>query len=497
MTTAGIQTRLDEASGAWRLRRRWKGAGANILPDPSMPPGTDRIPEVRHIILLMMENHSFDNYLGRLGRGEGLTGHLPVNRTSEGRPIPAHRFSRTDQDPVSPSQSWRSSHIQYAEGRNDGFARAVEDMAPDTDPALGMGHWGEEDLPFYYDLARTFPLADRWFSSCLGPTFPNRRFLIAATANGLIDDALASIIDHPRTGTIFDLLNRYRVSWVNYHHVPPLQLWRGQAGARGRRVAALTLGSFLTGVDYRAKGHVRCTANVYPLSVARTVSHLRHIERFFKDAASGRLPAVSIVDPDFDTCSEENPQDIQMGESFAADVIDAVMHGPAWEHTVLLWFYDEHGGYFDHVPPPPAVPPDDVLPHSLAEGKGALKWVARHLLRRSSLPHQDDAHGAYDRYGFRVPAVLISPRARPDFVTSTVFDHTSVLRMIEEKWNLPSLTRRDASATAPWEMLDLERPPHFAAPPTMSAPARPGVWRRYQQSGRRGLRHGGPTNGAA
>jgi len=479
MTTSKMQVRLDQASGAWRLRRRSKGREADTLPDPSMPPGTDRIPELRHIILLMMENHSFDNYLGRLGRGEGLPEPLPVNRTYEGRPIPAYRFSRTDQNAVSPSQSWRSSHIQYAEGRNDGFARAVEDMAPDTNPALGMGHWGEEDLPFYYDLARTFPLADRWFSSCLGPTFPNRRFLIAATANGLIDDAIASIIDHPRTGTIFDLLNRYRVSWVNYHHVPPLQLWREQAGVRGRRVAAHTLGGLLTRVDYRAKGHVRCTANVYPLGLARTVGHLRHIDQFFKDAASGHLPAVSIVDPDFDTCSEENPQDIQVGESFAADVIDAVMHGPAWSHTVLIWFYDEHGGYFDHVPPPAAVPPDDVPPHSLADSKGALEWVGRHLHLWTSLRHQDDAGGAYDRYGFRVPAAMISPRARPDFVTSTVFDHTSALRMIEEKWNLPSLTRRDASVTAPWEMLDLDGPPYFAVPPKMSAPARPGVWRRY------------------
>jgi phospholipase C len=434
----------------------------------------------------MMENHSYDNYLGRLGRGDGLPESPPVNRTYDGGRIPSHRFSRTDQTVGSPSQSWRSSHIQYAEGRNDGFARAVEDIAPHTDPGLGMGYWDEEDLPFYYDLARTFPLADRWFCSCLGPTFPNRRFLIAATANGLIDDAIASIIDRPRTGTMFDLLNRFRVSWVNYHHVPPLQLWRKQAGARLRRVVTLTLGGLLKGIDYQVKGDIRCTANLYPLSLPRTIGHLRHIDHFFDDASSGRLPAVSIVDPAFDTCSEENPQDIQIGESFAADVINAVMNGRGWSHTVLIWFYDEHGGYFDHVPPPPATPPDDVSPHSLADRNGGLEWVGRHLHLRPSVRRQDDAAGGYDRYGFRVPAVVISPFSRPDFVSSTVFDHTSALKMIEEKWNLPSLTRRDASATAPWDMLDLKSSPHFALPPQMAAPARPGAWRRHE------LPDGGP-----
>jgi hypothetical protein len=83
-----------------------------------------------------------------------------------------------------------------------------------------MGYWTERDLPFYYGLARTFPVADRWFSSCLGPTFPNRRFLIAGTAHGLIDDSPYDLLDYPPAGTIFDLLTRYGISWANYHPVP-------------------------------------------------------------------------------------------------------------------------------------------------------------------------------------------------------------------------------------------------------------------------------------
>ncbi len=443
----------------------------------SRPAGTDLIPGIRHIVLLMMENHSFDNYLGLSGRGDGLGGQPPVNLTPDGRAVASHHFDTTEQHPGVPSQSWRSSHIQFDDGRNAGFAAAVQDLDPEADPSLAMGYWDGRDIPFYQGLARTFALADRWFCSCLGPTFPNRRFLLAATANGLIDDSMASIIDHPKTGTILDLLNRFGVTWANYHHVPPLRLWRKQFGSRAERMAKLALGSVIPRVDATVRGELRCTANLYPLGLLRTIGHLRHIDRFFSDAAKGTLPSVSIVDPDFESCSEENPQDIQIGESFAADVINAVMHGPAWPHTLLVWFYDEHGGYFDHVAPPAAEVPDDVPPHSLADGRGPLQWLARHLGLWPSQRHQDDAPGAYDRYGFRVPAVLVSPRARPGAVSSTLYDHTSVLKLIEEKWNLPSLTRRDRAATAPWDMLDLDGPPAFLEPPDLPAPARPHAWR--------------------
>jgi phospholipase C len=124
------------------------------------------------------------------------------------------------------------------------------------------------------------------------------------------------------------------------------------------------------------------------------------------------------------------------------------MHGRGWGRTLLLWCYDEHGGYFDHVPPPPAAEPDNVLPAGAAPGD------------------------RYDRLGFRLPAVIVSPFARRDAVVHDTFDHTSVLRLIEDKWNLPSLTRRDATAASPAVALDLDGPPAFSAPPRLPAPAR-------------------------
>src|SRR5205807_2572793 len=165
----------------------------------------------------------------------------------------------------------------------------------------------------------------------------------------------------------------------------------------------------------------------------------RSMRHFFADAAGGSLPGFSIVDPSFVDYSEEAPQDIRLGERFAATVIRAVMEGPAWPRTLLIWLYDEHGGYYDHVPPPAAVEPDDV------PGRSPMRrFFLLRLLRFTGFAKRIEAIDAgparYDRLGFRVPAVIVSPYARPGYVTSQVYDHTSILKLIQRKWNLPPLT---------------------------------------------------------
>jgi phospholipase C len=212
---------------------------------------------------------------------------------------------------------------------------------------------------------------------------------------------------------------------------------------------------------------------MFPLGTGRYLGHVRGLERFFTDADRGTLPAFSIVDPDFEAYSEENPQDIRKGESFAAEVISRVLHGRGWPHTLLLWLYDEHGGYYDHVPPPPAVPPDDIPGRSAIGSHTRLERLLRPVLPGlvRAKDHLDQGPCTYDRYGFRVPAVIVSPYARPDYVSSQVFDHTSVLKLVEEKWNLPALTARDAAATAPLDALDLTGPPAFLDPPKLPGPS--------------------------
>lgn len=392
----------DESSGP--------SAGLRVpgsRPDPSLPEGVDTLPEVEHIIILMMENHSFDNYFGALDPSVGLprqNGRLrATNPDAEGNRIHAFRMPSTCQLEEGPSQSWNASQLSFNGGRNDGFVRASGPVA--------MGYWTGEDLPFYYGLARTFPLASRWFGSTLAQTYPNRFFLMAGTAAGLIATSSAAFRVVPPNGNIFERLDHFGISWRNYSADLP------------------TVGLFL-------KYAQQNLAKLSPLS------------QFYLDAAAGTLPSVTLIDPPYNRGSEENPQDIRVGEQFASDVIRAVMGGPAWSKSLLVWLYDEHGGYYDHVPPPAAIPPDDIPP-DLGPG---------------------DVPGAYDRYGFRVPAVVVSPYARRHYTSRVVRDHTAILKLIERKWNLGALTFRDANADDLFDCLDFDQPA-FLDPPELPPPA--------------------------
>ena len=383
---------------------------AGERPDPTQPEGTDLLPQIDHIVVVMMENHSFDNYFGMLGRGDGFTldDHgRPTNSNpgADGTPLQAFHMANTCQLDKQPSQAWNATHAQWNGGAMDGFVRS------DSGP-VAMGYWTGEELPFYYGLANTFPLCDRWFGSCMGQTYPNRRFLLAGTARGNIRTEAETLKDPPPpNGTIMEALNRHSIPWRDYYSdLPSVGLYLPVLAANGDKAVK--------------------------------------IDQFYADAAAGMLPAFSLVEPNFDKESEENAGDITLGEAFAARAINAVMSGPAWAKTLLVWCYDEHGGYYDHVPPPPAVPPDDVGP----------KLVA------------GDVAGAYDRYGFRVPAVVVSPWAKADYVSSVVHDHTSILALVERKFNLPALTNRDAAADDLLDTLDFSGTPAFATPPILPPP---------------------------
>ena len=280
-----------------------------------------------------------------------------------------------------------------------------------------MGYWTGEDLPFYYSMARQFPIGDRYFCSVMAQTYPNRRFLIAATALGDVatNDTGISVTDAPN-GTIFDRLDRHGISWKDYYPDLP--------------TVALFLPEWN---DNKHNGKVV------------------HFEQFFVDAAAGNLPAFSLVDP-YTNYSEEG-NDISIGEAYAAGVHHAVLHSPAWEKTALIWTYDEHGGWYDHVSPVPAVRPDNVPPE---------------------ITVPPDQPGSYDYTGFRVPVAVVSAWAKRDHVSHVVYDHTSILKLVETKWNLPALTYRDANAHDMLDFFDLgARRPPFADPPELAAPKNP------------------------
>jgi phospholipase C len=416
---AGLLAGAAVGAGGWRSAAGSPGGRRHdhdlrqpgSLPYPRLPAGTDTIPKIEHIVVLMLENHSYDNRLGMLRRrdADGFRlgrDHLPraTNPYPNGDIQHAFRMPTTCQNHA-PAQDWLNSHIQFAGGENDGF------VTSGSGP-VAMGFWEQADQPFYYSLASVFPIADRYFSSVLGQTFPNRRYLISATSIGQINDTLPALTDYPANGTIFDRLDAAGISWRDYFTTLP-------------------------------------TVELYPqLFFKNQGTKVVPIAGFFADAAAGTLPGFCLVEPDYTTQSEENPQNIAAGEQFAARVVNAVMTGPLWDRTLLIWTYDEHGGYYDHVPPPPALAPDGIPP---------------------DLTAGDSAYNGFAQYGFRVPFAIVSPWARPRYVSHRTFDHTSICALVEAKWNLPAMTFRDANANVMLDMLDLRRPA-FLTPPPLAQP---------------------------
>ncbi len=404
------------------------------LPFPHLPPGTASLGEIEHIVVLMMENHSFDNLIGRApyelrGRRavDGLTFRHGRSRNFNRDLYGGRHFAARAASPCQvqhiPSQSWNASHESYDGGLNDGFVRASGPVA--------MWYWDRHALPFTYSLAEHFPIGQRYFSSALAQTYPNRRFFFAGTASGTIATNTSTFSIPAANGTIFDRLDAHSIDWAIYfQNVPSAAIIPGALSGRGARVRAF--------------------------------------DQFATDVAAGRLPQFTFLDPNYTTTSEENPQDIQVGEQFVAEVVGELMRAPTWRHTALFITWDEHGGYYDHVPPPRAVKPDSIPP-GLAPG---------------------DAPGGYNRYGFRVPLFVVSPWARRDYVSSVVQDHTSLTAFIERKWNLPAMTFRDANAHPMTDYFDF-RAPAFAKPPRLASA--PGLGPGLAQCRARGLNPPLPT----
>jgi phospholipase C len=412
------------------------------LPDPKRPAGSvDEALPFDHIVVVMMENHSFDNVLGALAHSGQPKAHgLKINGKGVARnsnpgpegPVRSFVIGNTEQAP-SVTQTWNATHVQIDGGKMDGFVRSVGNDEP-------MGYWTEEVLPFAYSFARTFTIANKWFSSAPCQTYPNRRFLMAATAYGNIVTNNESLNDPPPpNGTIFDRLHAYGISWRNY----------------------------FTDLPQTA---------IIPSIIEKYPANLASYAQFRLDCAAGTLPSVSFVDPEFGALTdigeplaalpgmeaiagklettggdEESEQDMSYGEYWAYQTVKAVLDSPAWPRTLLVYTYDEHGGYYDHVPPPAAIAPDSIAPELGPE----------------------DLPGGYDLYGPRVPGIVASPYSKPNGVTNVVHDHTSVLATIEAKWNLPALSYRDANAKTVEDFLDLTNPAFLEPPDTIVEPPVP------------------------
>ena len=364
-------------------------------------------------VVLMMENRSFDHYLGWLpgadGRQAGLT-----YLDKEGNPHTTRRWTPDFQgcDHPDPSHSWTGGREQFNGGRVDGFRRSA------NNDDFALSYYEKDDLGFISHAALASTAYDRFFCSLLGPTFPNREYMHAAQSYGKQDNSLP-VDEHgfPDT-TIFAACEARGVSnRYFFNDLPAAGLWGIPGLQRSSRV-----------------------------------------EEFYSRAASGTLPNLSFVDPFFGGIGpasangvrgDEHPHgDIRAGQAFMSDVVHAAMESPQWPRIAIFILYDEWGGFFDHVRPPRV--PDE----------------------RNSR----DINADYGRMGFRIPAVAISPYVRRGHVDHGVYGFESVLKMIEYRFGLAPLTRRDRYAkniarSFDWDSKprldrpELPRPQQIASPP--------------------------------
>jgi phospholipase C len=331
---------------------------------------------IKHIIVAMMENRSFDHFLGWLpgadGRQAGLVYTDSLGNSFETQPLAPDFQGCSHPDP---DHSYEGGRIEYNNGLCDGWLRAG------TNDAYAIGYYTQNDLPFLGQAAPDWTVCDRYFAPIMAPTYPNRIYQHSA-----VTDRVDNTLSLSSLPTIWDRLAAARLNGRYYFSdIPFIALW-------GQKYASIT----------------------------------RTYDRFLQDCASGDLPEVAFVDPPFyseeaGTSSDDHPHgDIRAGEWWLSQTYRAVTTGPDWKHTVLVINFDEWGGFFDHVPPEEAPDVDPAL---------ALR-------------------------GFRVPCVIVSPFSAPGAVDHGVYDHTSVLKMIEWRWGLPSLSARDAAANNLAEALD-------------------------------------------
>lgn len=421
-------SRTDEATASAARAACTYGPGA--LPDETLGrelPTGDDIP-IETIVVLMQENRSFDHYFGRFGKYAGRTDveGPPEGATNPERSGPSSSATYAFQHAAhlcftDTAHSWKAVRKQINGGLMDGFFETNHDA---TGGALGHGEramwfYDERDIPGYYALAKAFGLGDHYFSSVPGPTYPNHMYLYAGTSFGLASNGIPDLSAYPfpeKDVVILDELEKRHVDFKVY--------------SNGGPPGIATVLSFQIQTRYGRDIHGT-------------------IQEFMEEAAAGTLPAVAFVvanalkTDDVDGDNEHPPQQIQIGQKFSLDLVNALFKSPQWPKTALFINYDEHGGLYDHVPPPKACPPDDLPPR---HENGEL------------------LEGAFDTLGVRVPLLVVSPYAKRGHVSHHVYDHTSILRFIQAKHRVPALTKRDANALPPFDFFDFSKPPDLSTP---------------------------------
>jgi phospholipase C len=389
----GLGTVLDADTLVAEAARRQRRVA---LPSPrNMPIDT--------IVVLMMENRSFDHYLGWMPKADGRQAGLSYV-DKRGNRLATRRLAPDWQGcgHPDPDHGWEGGRTQLNGGRCDGFLRSGDN------DIFSISYYQKGDLGFIQDVAPAFTTYDRFHCSLMGATLPNREYMHAATSYGQTDNNLPPQTQY-QTGfpdtTIFAALEKAGVSnRYFFNDVPVSALWGPPGLARSGPIA-----------EYYA----RCQ--------------------------SGTLPHVSYVDPNFagsvgegpGLSGDEHPHgDVRTGQAFMADVVHAFMESPQWRSGALFIVYDEWGGFFEHVRPPRV--PDDRNDRDVDKDFGLMGW--------------------------RIPSIVVSPWVRRDHVDHTTYGFESILKMIEYRFGLKPLTRRDAYAQNIARSFDWTSKPRLGVP---------------------------------
>jgi phospholipase C len=399
---------------------------------------------LHHIVFMVQENRSFDEYFGALDAYRAAHGlpqdvdvaaagaaniSWPSYSTGSTPPQMLSRFHMISMCSEDLTPSWLESHYDYnlyAPNSNtfqgDGFAAMAGGYSAhtggfDTLGLRAMGYYTDADLPWYYFMATMFATSDRWFAPAPTRTQPNRMYLLAATSQGYAYPPTAPLT----AKTIFQLLEENGISWKVYV------------------------------TDISSSGGMSTYMNYFPTFTQAHLQNFVPIEQYYTDVQNGTLPAVALIESGYESGEDEHPlSSVQTGAAYVATVVGALMNSQSWKDTAFILTYDEPGGFYDHVQPMATVNPDGTAPIDLTA---------------------TDPTGDFTRTGFRVPLIVISPFTKKGYVSHNAADYTAILKFIETRFGLGSLTRRDAFQTVDMtEFFDFNNPP-WMTPPT--PPAQP------------------------
>jgi phospholipase C len=502
--TKGAKVVLTAAPAAGTTFAGWSGSctgkgtcaltlEASATVTTTFEAGTAGITALQHIVFFAQENRSLDENLGALRQYWAENGipdqsfdGLPQFNPKSGIPplygpppaIPG--CNPADKAPASDcvwdtantvasyhmitvcnenaSPSWNEAHVDWNfndqvgryPAKNNGFVHTAAHDARtnpgspffDSNGIRAMGYWNGTDLNYYYFMATNFATSDRFFQPALSRTNINREYLAAATSGGYAYPNGFDAADTPqlKSKIIFEELQNAGISWKVY--IDP-----DGTGCKGPpyEASCLVKTGYLENFTYAQDIVKNFPQNIAPIS------------EYFSDLANGTLPQVAEIEPPSDagldehgSDSDAHPENVQEGARFTSMMVNALMESTSWSNSAFIFTYDESGGMYDHVAPQPTVSPDGIAPLDLPPDSVCYTVKG------------PTCNFVYT--GYRIPLIVISPFAKKNYVSHSVADSTAILKLIETRFNLPALNKRDAAQIDMTEFFDFNNPPWVTPP---------------------------------